>query len=137
MGMTIRKCIEQMRKVGGHVIYLNNETELFLIEMNVPKWDEIGTFKRDEQGKIKVMRRILCSIKSNDRTKMIEEIKKRGYWMYNPKSDWNFFHENDYLLPERVANEFINANKGIDTYQTISSPYYMMVDIMSMYDDFD
>lgn len=132
---TIRKCIKEMRKVGTNKICLNNGTKIYLLEMNADKAEEIGTSKRNSDGTIRVMRRIFCSIQPSKNARMMEELKN-NWWLYNPKKDYweNYFHEDEFLLPERILNQFISANMGIDYYDTISRPYYMMADTMSMMD---
>ncbi len=138
MEMTIRKAISEMRKVCTSTVYLNNGTKIFIQEINADKSDYIGTIKWDENGRAKVLRRIFCTILPTSRTKMLDDLKNAKYvWLYNPKEEWNYFGENDYCVPERMMNEFIIANGEIDTYRSISAPYYMMVDTLSMFDDME
>lgn len=134
MTMTVRECIEKMRKVYTNTIYTNNGTEIFLMEINPLEYDHIGTVKFKKDGQV-ILRRILCTIKPSKRTKGIEELKAdKNIWMYDPGYDYNYFRENDFCIPERKMNEFISLNGRIDTYRTISGPYYMMVDTLAMMD---
>lgn len=131
--MTIRKCIEKMREVSTKVVVLRNRTKIYIHEINANKNDYFGTIKWNPDGSIRVIRRIFCTIEETSRTKMLDELKSnKDWWMYVPNSDYNYFRENDFILPERKMNEFISANDGIDEYETISVPYYMMVDCMNM-----
>lgn len=52
---TIRQCIEEMRRFGTNTIYLYNGTTIYLLEMNADRYEQIGTFKRNEDGSIRVM----------------------------------------------------------------------------------
>lgn len=132
MTMTVRECIEKMRKVSQDVIYTNNGTKIILLEINPLEYDHIGTVKFKKDGQV-ILRRILCTIKPSKRTKGIEELKTdKNIWMYDPGYDYNYFRENDFCVPERKMNEFISLNGGIDTYRTISESYYMMVDTLAM-----
>lgn len=145
--MTIRKCIQEMRNYHANKVILNNRTEINITEIWVPSKEDaynnmcISKFKwnKDDSSLIAI-RNILCSIYPSKRTIGLKELKNdriHGYWLYDPKKDFvdNYFHENDFLLPERVMNEFINTNMGIDEYQTISVPYYMMIDTIALYNE--
>ena len=130
--MVVRKCIEEMRKVSTNIIYTNNGTEIFLMEINPSKYDYIGTVKFKKDGRV-ILRNIFCVIKSSKKTKGIEELRAdKSIWMYSPEYDYNYFSENEFCIPERKMNEFISLNGGIDTYRTISEPSYMMIDSLSI-----
>lgn len=132
---TVRKCIEKMRRVNTRTIYLYNGTKIVLLEMNADKYECIGKFKWNKDGTC-IMRKILCQIIPNARTIGMDTLKQK-YWMYDPNDNGlQFFDDDDFLIPERAMNEFICDNGGIDEYQTISCPYYMMVDTLSMLNDF-
>lgn len=52
MTMTVRECIEKMRKVYTNTIYTNNGTEIFLMEINPLEYDHIGTVKFKKDGQV-------------------------------------------------------------------------------------
>ena len=107
---TVRQAIEQ----GAKTIYCNNGTEIYMPDVgkNLDYYDPISAPKFID-GK-KVYRKIFCTIK-NAKCGM-DQIKCRC--MYISGAEWNYFHENDYCIPERELNMFINDNGGIDTYRT-------------------
>ena len=131
---TIRQCIEEMRRFGTNTIYLYNGTTIYLLEMNADRYEQIGTFKRNEDGSIRVMRRIVCRIIPSENTRMLDDIKKnRSWYLYAEKlGELSYFGVNDYILPERVMNQFISYNGGIDHYRTIGELSYIYDDIMSI-----
>lgn len=135
--LKVRECINQMRKVRSHTIYLNNGTKIILREMFTDKEFCIGTFKWNEDGSWRVMRRIFCSVYPSEKTIGMDELKEK-YWMFDPKDDGlQYFNDDDFLIPERMMNQFISQNGGIEEYRTISCPYYMMVDTMALCAEID
>ena len=144
--MTVRTCIEKMRKYGTSKITLNNGTKIVIHEINVHKYDEpFSRIKWNHDGSVRVIRRIFCSIYPSPKTKMLDELKEhrnnegrngrgyRDYWMWDPDDrGYQYFREEDYILPEKVMNQFIKANEGIDEYTTIQEPAYMYDDMMSL-----
>lgn len=136
---TIRKCIDEMRKFGTRNIYLNNGTEIILLEgFNTDPCEQIGTFKRNPDGSTRVMRRIVCHINSSEETRMLDDLKKNtSYYLYDEKrdSEYQFFSKNDFILPERLMNQFISYNGGINYTRTISDVSYVYDDTIWMLDE--
>lgn len=136
---TIRQCIEEMRRFGTRNIYLNNGTEIILLEgFNTDPCEQIGTFKRNPDGSTRVMRRIVCHINSSEETRMLDDLKKNTSWyLYDEKRDdeYQFFSKNDFILPERLMNQFISYNGGINYARTISDVSYIYDDILWMLDE--
>ena len=130
---TVRKCIKELRKIGGNVIKLNNGTLIVISEINMPIEEQ--PFSRIK-GEGRIMRRILCRIEPSKKheTAMIDELKKRGYCLYSAKEakeyGYSYFGENEFMHPERVMNEFIFANDGIDHYATVGAMAYLLADMM-------
>jgi len=122
--MTIRKAIEQLQKVGGHIIHCRNGAKIYLTSMDDD--DQIMSYFKTIDGK-RICRHIYCYISKKEGVKIIPEIDK-----YELKS-WS---RENYIIPERIMNLLINYNGGIDEYQTLSVPYYMMVDTISMFEDY-
>lgn len=143
MDLTVRKAIEEMRKVGSNCITCNNKTKIYIMEINSMRIDQpIGRFKWNTDGSIKVIRKFFISIKDNYRTIWKEFQKEdKNHWLYDPDDkdedgyDNNFFHESEYLLDEREMNGFISDNGGIDHYVSIGQYAYMLSDCMSMMDE--
>lgn len=136
---TIRQCIEEMRRFGTRNIYLNNGTEIILLEgFNTDPCEQIGTFKRNPDGSTRVMRRIVCHINSSEETRMLDDLKKNtSCYLYDEKRDdeYQFFSKNDFILPERLMNQFISYNGGINYARTISDVSYIYDDILWMLDE--
>lgn len=136
---TIRQCIEEMRRFGTRNIYLNNGTEIILLEgFNTDPCEQIGTFKRNPDGSTRVMRRIVCHINSSEETRMLDDLKKNTSWyLYDEKRDdeYQFFSKNDFILPERLMNQFISYNGGINYARTISDVSYIYDDFLWMLDE--
>ena len=130
---TIRKCIEELQKVGGYSIRLYNGTVINIEEIYNP---EFSTVRRNEDGSPKTFRRIMCYIIPNGNTRMMDDLKKK-YWMYNPNVPEfeNYFLEGHFRIPERIMNQFISYNGGIDHYETIGVPAMIAHDMRSMCDD--
>lgn len=127
---TIRKCIEEMREVCSSDIYLyTTRTRIHVYEINPDKYDHISTYK--ERGGNKILRKIFCYIESSNKTLGMRDLEK--FRLFEPKIDFNYFGENDYLIPERDMNIFISLNGGIDHYRTIGQHVYMMMDTMYLF----
>jgi len=120
--MKIRKCIEQLNKVGSHIVHCNNGARIYLFV-----GEQDYSYSKRINGK-EVFRHIHCLVSERDKAIKIPEIEK--YSLIYSSGD-------DYILPERIMNLLINCNGGIDEYLTISAPYYMMVDTMSMMEDME
>lgn len=132
--MTVRECINEMRKVYTNTIYTNNGTKIVLMEINPSKCDCFGTTKFKEDGQV-ILRRILCNIRKSENTQGVERlIKDQNIWMFDPGSQYNYFRETDFCIPERKMNEFISLNGGIDHYRTITEYAYMMADALLIMD---
>lgn len=118
--MKVREAIESMRRYGGTSIYTKNGTEIFLLDLHSNEWDCIGKIKTIDGRK--VYRDIFCEVRPSNYTRHLEVIEK--YTMYDPND--SYFRENEYVIPERDMNLFVSLNGGIDEYQTISVPAYML-----------
>lgn len=102
---TIRKLIPQLKQVNSNRIVLSNGGIIYIF---------IGNFD-DSYVKIidskKIYKTIECRIDEN--VNLIPEI---GAY-YEPQGD-------RYILPERIMNQLITANGGIDAVKTINDVYY-------------
>jgi hypothetical protein len=127
--MKIREVIKQLNKVDSHIIYCNNRGKIYLTSMNDDEYS-MSRFKTIN-GK-RVCRNIYCFISEEEGIKKIPELEQ---YCLKYESFGYVMDENNYIIPERIMNQLINFNGGIDTYQTISAPYYMMVDTMSLLND--
>lgn len=123
--MTVRDAIEKASKFGGHSIFTGNGTEIVLLDLWNSQYDCIGRIKMID-GK-RVYRNIFCSVKPSNETRGMNIIEK--YTMYFPdENGYSYFGMEDYVIPEREMNEFVSYNGGIDVYQTVSVPMYMLSD---------
>jgi len=127
--MTIRKAIEQLQKVGSHIVHCRNGAKIYLTSMNDD--DQTMSQYKTINGK-RVCRNIYCFVSQENGVNKISELEK---YCLKHESCGYIFDEDNYILPERVMNLLISFNGGIDEYQTLSIPYYMMVDTMSMFED--
>lgn len=124
--VTIRKAIEEMRKVSSNTVQCNNGTKIIIWGINSNKADYVGKIKWNHDGSIKAIRGFFCSIKSNDSTVWKEFPKDDKHWMFAARK--NPSAKNDYYLSEREMNGFISDNGGIDYYNTIERYEHMMSD---------
>ena len=121
--MTVREAIKEARRFGGHSIITNNGTEIVLLDLHNGEWDSIGKIKVINGEKIH--RTIFCEIKPSKHTCHMEVIEK--HTMYFPdENGYSYFRDGEYDIPERDMNLFISLNGGINEYQTISVPAYML-----------
>ena len=128
--MTVRECIEKMRKVGAYTIRCNNGTYINIIEIGEHPDTAIGKIKIID-GK-RILRSILCHVSPADCTDF-SFINNKKYKMFDPDyTGYQYFREGVYCIPEREMNMFINANGGIDIYSTISVPGFMLSDSMAL-----
>lgn len=142
LDFTIRKAVEEMRKVSSQTVTCNNGTTITIWEINADKMDHIGKIKWNPDGSVKTIRGFYCAINESKKrgiaTVWKEFPKDRKHWLYNPKLfdedgyDQNFFHDNEYYLSEREMNGFISDNGGIDHYLTIGQYAYMMADCLAL-----
>lgn len=130
MEMTIRKAIEQLNKVGGHTIHCRNGAKIYLTSMHDDE-QSMSHFKTINDKR--VCRKIYCYISEKEGVKTIPEIEK--YSLKVEFDDGDIYDEYTYILPERIMNLLINYNGGIDTYNTISTLYYMMVDTFNLMEE--
>jgi len=106
--MTIRKAIEQLQKVGSHIVHCRNGAKIYLTSMNDD--DQTISQYKTINGK-RVCRNIYCFISEEDRVRKIPEIEK--YSLKHNCGEY-VFDEDNYILPEKVMNLLISFNGGID-----------------------
>lgn len=119
---TIRECIREMRKVFSSDIYLYNKTRIHIYEKNPDEWDCISSYK--ERNGEKILRRIFCSIEPSNRTTKLEELKK--FSLFEPESKYNYFRENDYLIPERYESFYIFEWRNRLLYDNFTTRNYVV-----------
>ncbi len=114
--MTIRECLERMRKVGAYVIYTKNGLKITTETCWDPDW-VMSTIKMIDGKRVK--RYIFCTI-DESKAQHLDVIKK--------------YHidGNDYIIKERDMNLFLNLNGGIDEYNTCAVPEYMHLDAIHL-----
>ena len=147
MEYTIRKCVEEMKKLwGASDVVLNNGTRIILHELHLKRNDiYYGSMKFNEDDTIKTIRRFYCTIleSKNSETdfspiRVRDEHGRYKYWIINKDECCSEdYIDREYVIPERVMNQFISANGGIDHYFTIGAKAIMQADVESMFDDFD
>lgn len=115
---TIRQCINELRKVPTSQVFLQNGTTIYIFEKDPVMYESISKV-RIINGQ-KILRKIFCEIEPSERTKGLEELKKK-FWMFAPNLEYNYFREKDYCINEREMNIFISLNGGIDYYRTLAS----------------
>ena len=111
--MTIRECLERMRKVGAHLIYAKNGL-CISTETDWNPYSAMSTVKMIDGKPVK--RYIFCTVPES--AQHLDVIAK-----YN-------IGGNDYIVKERDMNHFLNLNGGIDAYNTCSVPEFMLSDAM-------
>lgn len=114
--MTIRECLERMRKVGAYVIYTKNGLKI----TTETCWDPdcaMSTIKMIDGKRVK--RYIFCTI-NESKAQHLDVIEK--------------YHidGNVYIIKERDMNLFMNLNGGIDEYNTCAVPEYMYLDAIHL-----
>lgn len=130
MYYTIRRLINQMRKIYAHALYLKGyECAVTLMygdprdiycEYSFSRWKNIN----DKD----VCRQIHCNIPKKLVTADIEKycISKEDF--RNPRLSFG-----EFIIPERIFNGWLSGYV-VNITQTISNPYYMMVDCLEMAD---
>ena len=122
--MTVREAIKKVRRFGGNSIITNNGTEIFLLDLHASECDSIGKIKVINGEKIH--RTIFCEIKPSKHTCHMEVIEKHTVYFLD-ENGYPYFRDGEYDIPERDMNLFISLNGGINEYQTISVPAYMLL----------
>lgn len=137
--MTVREAIKKMLVIGTNMITLNNGTMIVINDIYTEPEESdyiMSTIKWDDNGNIKAIRNIFCTIILTSETKMFDYLKKNKNWyLYDKNDEWSYFLESQFCIPEREMNRFISANDGIDEYQTIEVPQFMMLSAMSIPDN--
>lgn len=110
MNMTVRECIKEMRKIptsAAQIIYTCNGTRINTdIRMNSEY--RISKVKKSPDGEL-IFRTLSCFIESSKNTKGLDSIKQ--YNMLEKYGKDNiYFRSNEYYIPERELNRFININ---------------------------
>lgn len=128
MYYTIRRIIDQMRKISAHALYLQGcniavnlmygKPDDIYCEWSFSRWKNIN-------GK-NVCRQIHCNI---PKELITPEIKK--YCIDKEYLNDARFKFGEFIIPERVFNGWLSGYK-VDITRTISDPYYMMVDCLEM-----
>ena len=130
MEKTVREVAKELRNLGSSKIVTNNGTKVFLLENYTTKdfaSQAIGTFKFDNDGNIIALRQIFCSIEPSRYTKGLDDLKKnKNWWLFDPKDEFNFFRENQFVLPEKELNSFLMQNGDIDHYATVTEVDFML-----------
>ena len=106
--MTIRKAISEMRKADAFTVYCNNGTKIYLRELNTADKDLLG--KRKIVDGEYVMKILYITLEECFQTRNMESIHEYKF---------SKFREDEYLIPEKVMNQFIDANGGINERKTI------------------
>lgn len=119
--MTVRKAIRKIRELHSHVLITGNGTEILFWDFPNSPWDCIGRIKIGKNGE-KIFRDIFCTVNPSCATVDMEMLQK--YSMYTP--GYGMFREQDYVIPERDMNLFLNQNGGVDVYRTFDCPAYML-----------
>ena len=125
MDMTIRECIREMRKIktsAAQTIWTENGTEINIPDIKISVEYRMSKTKKSEDGPI--FRILSCFIKASKNTKKLDSIKRYNLCEKFGK-DNIYFRNNEYYIPEKELNIFINIKGGINTYRSIDAYRYL------------
>ena len=136
MEMTVRECIKEMRKIPSvpvpHIDTLNGTI------IDIPdikrKSNYASKIKLLSDGEL-VFRTISCTIIPNKNTKGLDLIKQYSRHDQLGLGNDDIFGKDDYYIPERELNRFIDINCGIDIFCSIIENWWMYKDHKEMIED--